>query len=122
MSPFVKNVLGKSNQVWVQVTIQATAAGLLGGPDEPCSVIGWVQNSMGIVEVTEMKLLIVCSLNHTHWFCQDIKDENLLRRKINPLSLNAVKVFRDIFNIAMLDNTKGNHLYSHISVVHFGHK
>lgn len=40
MSPFVKNVLGKSNQVeWVQVTIQATAAGLLEEPDEPCSVI-----------------------------------------------------------------------------------
>ncbi len=94
MSPFVKNVLGKSNQVeWVQVTIQATAAGLLEGPDEPCSVIGWVQNWMGIVEVNEMKLLIVCSLNHTHthWFCQDIKDENLLRRKKKPLSQNAVK-------------------------------
>ncbi len=74
MSPFVKNVLDKSNQVeWVQVTIQATAAGLLEGPDEPCSVIGWVQNWMGIVEVNEMKLLIVCSLNHTHWFCQDMK-------------------------------------------------
>lgn len=67
MSPFGKNVLGKSNQVeWVQVTIQATAAGLLEEPDEPCSVIVWVQNWMGIVEVTEMKLLIVCSLNHTH--------------------------------------------------------
>ncbi len=38
-------------------TIQVTAAGLLEEPDEPCSVIGWVQNWMGIIEVTEMKLL-----------------------------------------------------------------